>query len=81
MPFYNDLRPSKDFDERDFVRVRPDMQAEEKLRCIDGLLRLKRQLEASVSARRTEDNLLVASWNIVSFGSGDYRTGEALYYL
>jgi endonuclease/exonuclease/phosphatase family metal-dependent hydrolase len=81
MPFYNDLRPSKDFDERDFVRVRPDMQADEKLRCIDGLLRLKRQLEASVSARRTEDNLLVASWNIVSLGSGDYRTGEALYYL
>ncbi|MEL6700176.1 MAG: hypothetical protein AAFO58_00625 [Pseudomonadota bacterium] len=55
MPFYNDLRPAKDFEERDFERVRPDMTQKEKLRTIEGLGRLKDQL-AGLPKRRSDRN-------------------------
>ena len=80
MPFYNDLRPEADFDERDFARVDAHMEPAVKIRCAEGILRLKSQL-ATLNARKTERNLLIASWNIVALGAGDYREGEALYYL
>ena len=80
MPFYNDLRPQSDFDDRDFARVFPDMLPVEKLRTIDGLVQLQRAL-TGVNPRKTEENLLIASWNIQGFGSGQGRSGEALYYI
>lgn len=81
MPFYNDLRPEADFATRDFVRVFPEMTTTERARCIDGLRRLKAGLAQHVPPRETEGNLLVASWNIVALGGGDYRDGEGLYYV
>lgn len=80
MPFYNDLRPQSDFEDRDFERVCPDMDATEKQRTITGLKRLREMLAKSVQPRRTEQNLLVASWNIQNFGYGE-RHGESLYYI
>jgi len=93
MPFYNDLRPYKDSKDRDFIRIDPNMSSREKMRTIDGLLRLKpflkngkagseaTEAKKGVPQRKTEENLLIASWNLVSFGAGDYRTTEAMYYL
>ena len=80
MPFYNDLRPKKDFAERDFERVFPDMPQAEKLRCITGLIALRRMLAREVRPRRTEQNLLVASWNIANLGD-DGRLPESLYFI
>ena len=80
MPFYNDLRPRSDFETRDFEQVIPDMPHHEKLRCIDGLIALRSLLAKEVSPRKTENNLLVASWNIANLGHRG-RHGEALYYI
>jgi endonuclease/exonuclease/phosphatase family metal-dependent hydrolase len=81
MPNYNDLRPDADFEERDFERVFPEMTPPERVRCIDGLLRLKAGLAEDVPARRTEANLLVASWNIRGFGTSKQRLAEAYFYI
>ena len=81
MPNYNDLRPEADFETRDYALVFPGMTVAEKRRCIDGLLRLKVGLGSLVSKRRTEDNLLVASWNIVKFGASKQRLPESYYYM
>ncbi|KRS17609.1 endonuclease/exonuclease/phosphatase family protein [Roseovarius indicus] len=83
MPFYNDLRPEADYKDRDFERVFPNMTRAEQVRCIDGLLRLKAELSGpgGVPARRTEQNLLLASWNIRSFGTSRQRLPEAYFYI
>ncbi len=81
MPFYNDLRPAADFAKRDYARVFPDMTDAERIRCIDGLLRLKPALAAQVPARRTEANLIVASWNLKEFGHTTQRLPEAYFYI
>ncbi|MEO1637621.1 MAG: endonuclease/exonuclease/phosphatase family protein [Pseudomonadota bacterium] len=80
MPFYNDLRPASDFEERDFEQVFPEMTEREKLRCIAGLIRLRGLLAEEVRPRRTEQNLLIASWNIANLGDAG-RLPEALYYI
>lgn len=81
MPFYNDLRPQADYDKKDFIRVFPAMQRAEKLRCIDGLLRLREALAAAIPTRRSEENLLVASWNLKEFGHTKQRLPESYYYI
>ena len=80
MPFYNDLRPMEDYAKRDFERVFPNMTGREKLRCISGLISLREMLAEKVRPRRTEQNLLVASWNIANLGD-DGRLPESLYFI
>lgn len=81
MPYYNDLRPESDFKERDFALVFPDMSTRQKKRAIQGILDLKTALKSQISARRTEGNLLVASWNIKEFGHTKQRLPEAFFYI
>ena len=81
MPFYNDLRPDADFAKRDFVRVFPHMTRPAKIRTIDGLLRLREALDKAIPSRRTEQNLLAASWNIKEFGHTTQRLPESYYYI
>ena len=81
MPFYNDLRPVADFEKRDFIRVFPGMTHAEKLRAIDGIIRLRAALDLQIPPRRAEENLLIASWNIKEFGHTSQRLPEAYYYI
>ncbi|MET0438457.1 MAG: endonuclease/exonuclease/phosphatase family protein [Devosia sp.] len=81
MPFYNDLRPEADFATRDFIRVFPNMTKPAKIRTIDGLLRLREALDKAIPSRRTEENLLAASWNIKEFGHTTQRLPESYYYI
>ncbi|MEM8541177.1 MAG: hypothetical protein AAGF25_09505, partial [Pseudomonadota bacterium] len=81
MPFYNDLRPAKDFEKRDFFRVFPDMSADEKQRCIEGILRIKNTVKSEIPPRKTETNLLLASWNLKEFGHTTQRLPEAYFYI
>ncbi|GAA6188957.1 endonuclease/exonuclease/phosphatase family protein [Litorivita sp. NS0012-18] len=81
MPFYNDLRPDADFSARDYARVFPQLTTPERLRAIDGLLRLKPALQAQLPQRRSEANLLVASWNLKEFGHTTQRLPEAYFYI
>ena len=81
MPFYNDLRPDADFAARDYARVFPQLTTPERLRAIGGLLRLKPALQAQLPQRRSEANLLVASWNLKEFGHTTQRLPEAYFYI
>lgn len=80
MPYYNDLRPQADLDKREFGLVFPDISKDEKIRTIESLVRLRQALDAKIPQRRTEKNLLVASWNIKEFGHTTQRLPEAYYY-
>ena len=80
MPTYHDLRPEADFVARDYALVFPNMTVTEKRRTIRNLLRLKEGL-AEIPYRRTEDNLVIASWNIKEFGHTTQRLPEAYFYI
>jgi len=80
MPSYHDLRPEADFEKRDYALVFPKMTVTEKRRTIRNLLELKDGLTA-IPFRRTEDNLIVASWNIKEFGHTTQRLPEAYFYI
>ena len=81
MPYYNDLRPEDDFKKRDYELVFPQMQKIEKKRTITRLLELKRGLDGSIAPRRSEDNLIIASWNIKEFGHTTQRLPESYFYI
>lgn len=81
MPFYNDLRPETDYDKQDYALVFPGMTAEEKVRTITNLIRLKQGLKQRLPNRKVDENLLVASWNIKEFGHTKQRLNEAYFYI
>ena len=81
MPFYNDLRSQSDYDKYDYELVFPDMQAPEKMRIIENILRLKVGLEERIPSQKTGENLLIASWNIKGFGHTLQRLNEAYFYI
>ena len=81
MPYYNDLRPADDFKKRDYELIFPKMTSAEKQRTIGKLLTLKRNLESSITPRRTDENLIIASWNIKEFGHTTQRTPESYFYI
>ena len=81
MPFYNDLRPASDYEQRDYALVFPDMIVEEKVRTITNLIRLKGGLEQRIPSRKVDKNLLIASWNIKEFGHTTQRLNEAYFYI
>ncbi len=80
MPTYNDLRPQSDFDLRDYARVFPELDNIARLRIIENLVRLKGGLQ-TIPTRKTDQNLLVASWNIKEFGHTRQRLPEAYFYI
>ena len=81
MPFYNDLRPEKDFKDKDYLQVFKPLEQHVKIRTIDGIIRLKSALAAQIPKRRKDQNLLIASWNIKEFGHTKQRLPEAYFYL
>lgn len=81
MPSYNDLRPELDFEDKDFELVFPGgLSPEVKKRTIEYLLKLRKGLGDQVGARKTDRNLLIASWNIKEFGHTKQRLPESYYY-
>ncbi len=81
MPYYNDLRPADDFKRRDYELVFPNMSLPEKRRTISKLLELKQSLDQSIAARHTDENLIIASWNIKEFGHTTQRIPESYFYI
>lgn len=81
MPYYNDLRPAADFNKRDYELVFPNMPIAEKQRTITKLLELKRSLDKAIAPRRTDENLIIASWNIKEFGHTVQRIPESYFYI
>jgi hypothetical protein len=81
MPWYNDLRPAKDTGRKDYALIFPELTAEEKIRTISGLQRLRDGLKKEVNKKQTDHNLLIASWNIKEFGHTTQRLPEAYFYI
>ena len=81
MPFYNDLRPQSDYETRDYSLVFPSMTDDEKIRTITNLIRLKNGLDLRIPSRKTDCNLLIASWNIKEFGHTTQRLSESYFYI
>jgi len=77
MPWYNDLRPNKGDDALLF----PEMSSREKVRCIDRLLDLRKGLSKEIPFKRSDNNLLISSWNIKEFGHTTQRNPEAYFYI
>ncbi|MDR0540798.1 MAG: endonuclease/exonuclease/phosphatase family protein, partial [Dysgonamonadaceae bacterium] len=65
MPYYHSIKRVTD--------------REERIRIIDRLLLLRRQLDAQIPAKTASETLLLATWNIREFG--DNRRMESLYYM
>ncbi len=81
MPYYNDLRPADDFKKKDYELIFPGMSVAEKKRAITKLLELKASLDNSIAPRRTDENLIIASWNIKEFGHTTQRIPESYFYI
>lgn len=58
---------------------------EDRVRTIEGLLRLRKQLSNQIPSRTNRDSLLLATWNIRDFGAAKLnpspRLTESLYYI
>jgi endonuclease/exonuclease/phosphatase family metal-dependent hydrolase len=81
MPAYNDLRPDEDLKKKSYALVFPDMTNEEKKRTITSLLGLRMGLSREIAARKADNNLLVASWNLKEFGHTTQRLRETYFYM
>lgn len=81
MPWYNDLRPTTDYHRKDYSLIFPSMTENEKKRCITNLLKLIPALDQAIPARRTENNLIIANWNLKEFGHNTQRLPESYFYI
>lgn len=83
MPTYNDLRPEDDLSRKDYALVFPELRKQKtiKKRIVRNLLSLKLSLDRSVATRRSDENLIVASWNIKEFGHTSQRLPESYFYI
>jgi len=60
-----------------------DNKTPEGQRTVEGLLRLKEELDKAVPAKTVDPTLLLATWNLREFGGNKYggRENEALFYI
>jgi endonuclease/exonuclease/phosphatase family metal-dependent hydrolase len=81
MPNYSDLRPVKDYTEKEFKQVFPFLDSVRKKRIISNLLDLRAGLENDIPDRKTNKSILIASWNISNFGHYTKRLTESYFYF
>lgn len=81
MPWYNDLRPAEDLRKQEFGLIFPDMTDAERASIIGNLLRFRAYLEQTITRKRSDKNLLIASWNIKEFGHLKERIPESYFYM
>lgn len=81
MPFYDDLRLETDIRAKGLPQTFPDLTNPSRIRIIDGLVGLKPELEREIAPRRTENNLLIASWNLKEFGHTKQRLPDAYFFI
>ncbi|MDR3246230.1 MAG: endonuclease/exonuclease/phosphatase family protein [Prevotellaceae bacterium] len=62
-----------------YSRLKTLRDREERLRTVEKLLLLRRQLDAQIPQKTASDTLLLATWNIREFGNN--RRTESLHYI
>jgi len=82
MPSYNDLRPDSDPNIKEFALAFQNFSNKQKLKTIDGLIKLREYLAETIKvSRKTDKNLLLSSWNIKEFGHLKNRQPESYFYI
>jgi len=82
MPWYNDLRFFDDDAERQHYGLTfPLMKKNEKIRCIEKLLTLRKGLDDKIPQKVRDRNLILGSWNIKEFGHTTQRLPESYFYI
>jgi endonuclease/exonuclease/phosphatase family metal-dependent hydrolase len=81
MPSYNDLRPDSDPNVKDFALIFQNYTNKQKVKTIDGLLKLRQHLTEKIQVRKTDRNILLSSWNIKEFGHLKNRQPESYFYI
>ncbi|MEZ5424864.1 MAG: endonuclease/exonuclease/phosphatase family protein [Pyrinomonadaceae bacterium] len=87
MPWYNDLRPKDDPNKKKYALTFAEFEDagkfedSDKLRTLENLLKLRRQLREQLEIKKTDKNLLLASWNIKEFGHLQNRIPESHFYI
>ncbi len=81
--WYNDLRPSKDFEGNKYSKVfyHLNLSNEDKRRTLSQLIQLKQGLVAAIPRKELDTNILLASWNIKEFGHLAERLPESYFYI
>jgi len=81
MPWYNDLRPTSDEKKQFHGLVFPGMTAVEKQRTLQKLLALRSRLDKEIAAKHTDQNLIIATWNLKEFGHLKERLPESYFFI
>ncbi|WP_300455969.1 endonuclease/exonuclease/phosphatase family protein [Desulfobacula sp.] len=81
MPWYNDLRPEKDHDRKEYSLVFPGLSDNDRRAILPNLLHLRAALAERIPVKKNDHNLLLASWNIKEFGHLDKRLPESYMYI
>ncbi|MCU0906091.1 MAG: endonuclease/exonuclease/phosphatase family protein [Rhodobacteraceae bacterium] len=90
MPFYNDLRPSRELDGGQYLQAFPrprdpgsprQLDDADKPQIIDSILTVRRNILPAQMIRRAEGNVIFGSWNLKEFGSYTQRRPEAFFIL
>ena len=81
MPWYNDLRPESDKKTIANALVFPSMTNVEKKRALNNLLSLRKALNQEVAQKVTDQNVIIATWNLKEFGHLTKRLPETYFYI
>ena len=81
MPWYNDLRPSVDPNKQNYSVTFQNFPDPHKIRTIDNLIDIRKKLEKISNRKKTNKNILLASWNIKQFGFLKDRTPDSYFYI
>lgn len=81
MPWYNDLRPINDENRVNYSLTFPGLSNEIKPRILENLIFLRKVLDNEIPTKKSDENLILGSWNIQNLGSYTKRTPESMYYI
>lgn len=81
MPWYNDLRPQSDEKVIANALVFPSMSNLEKKRTLNNLLSLRKALDQEIAQKVTDQNVIIATWNLKEFGHLTKRLPETYFYI
>ncbi len=81
MPWYNDLRPTEDPNKQKYSITFPSFKNKNKVRTIDNLMLLRNELKSIRNTKKTNNNVLLASWNIKQFGFLKTRIPDSYFYI
>jgi len=81
MPWYNDLRHESDDKINSNALVFPSMTHIEKKRTLNNLLSLRKALDLEIAQKVTDQNVIIATWNLKEFGHLTKRLPETYFYI